>query len=103
MIDLDLAELSWKTQGECTKFDLELMFPIGTTGPAALQIQAAKAVCAVCPVAAECLRWAEEQHEYYGVWGGLTEEERKEQRRLTQPPMKRKFGNNISRQEAGAR
>ncbi|MEV7174880.1 WhiB family transcriptional regulator [Streptomyces sp. NPDC093224] len=40
--------------------------------------QAAKEVCALCPVRAECLRHALSVQEPYGVWGGLSEEERRE-------------------------
>ena len=37
---------------------------------------AAKAVCASCPVLAQCRAHALEVREPYGVWGGLTEDER---------------------------
>jgi len=36
----------------------------------------AKAVCATCPVIDSCLRWALAAREPYGVWGGLSVEER---------------------------
>jgi WhiB family redox-sensing transcriptional regulator len=36
----------------------------------------AKAVCAQCPVIQNCLRWALAAREPYGVWGGLSAEER---------------------------
>ena len=36
----------------------------------------AKAVCASCPVIDNCLRWALAAREPYGVWGGLSTEER---------------------------
>ena len=36
----------------------------------------AKAICATCPVKAKCLAWALSSHEPYGVWGGLSVEER---------------------------
>ena len=38
--------------------------------------QAAKVVCATCPVIQPCLAWALSTGEAYGVWGGLTAEER---------------------------
>jgi len=41
-----------------------------------LQVQQAKAVCAGCPVAGACLRWAIETRQDAGVWGGLSEVER---------------------------
>lgn len=39
--------------------------------------EAAKAVCRTCPVNQECLEHALESKEAYGIWGGLTELERK--------------------------
>jgi WhiB family redox-sensing transcriptional regulator len=36
----------------------------------------AKAICADCPVIAQCRAHALQVHEPYGVWGGLTEDER---------------------------
>lgn len=41
----------------------------------------AKAICAVCEVRAECLDWAIEHSEKYGIWGGLSERERRHIRR----------------------
>jgi WhiB family redox-sensing transcriptional regulator len=40
--------------------------------------QAAKAVCSRCHVVDDCLRWALRTREQYGVWGGLTAEEREQ-------------------------
>jgi WhiB family redox-sensing transcriptional regulator len=40
-------------------------------------VRAALRVCHSCPVRAECLRWAVEAKEYYGIWGGTTEKERR--------------------------
>lgn len=39
----------------------------------------AKAVCATCPVLARCREHALSTQEPYGVWGGMTEEERREE------------------------
>jgi WhiB family redox-sensing transcriptional regulator len=41
----------------------------------------AKAVCASCPVQAHCLDYALENSIKYGIWGGLNEEERAQERR----------------------
>ena len=41
----------------------------------------AKAVCAACPVRAECLTYAVSRPEKYGTWGGLNEDERASERR----------------------
>lgn len=90
MIEVDIREARWKLDGLCNEYDADLMWPVGTTGPAEAQIQQAKAVCAQCPIAARCLEFANQNHEYYGIWGGLTEEERRELRRVTKTPMLRK-------------
>jgi WhiB family redox-sensing transcriptional regulator len=42
-----------------------------------LQIEQAKAVCRRCPVIQECLAWALESGQDAGVWGGLSEDERR--------------------------
>ena len=59
----------------------ELFFPIGTTGGALDQIDAAKRVCGQCPVTHECLEFALGTNQESGVWGGLTEEERRRLRK----------------------
>ena len=61
----------------CRDEDPELFFPIGNTGPALIQIDEAKAVCRRCPVVDECLLWALESGQDAGVWGGLSEDERR--------------------------
>lgn len=75
--------MDWRHRAACIGIDPELWFPVGTGGPALLQTQEAKAVCARCPVNAECLDWALEMGVSDGVWGGLSENER---RVLNQPP-----------------
>jgi WhiB family redox-sensing transcriptional regulator len=59
----------------------ELFFPVGTTGPALLQLAEAKRVCAGCPVQCMCLEWAMLAGVEHGVWGGLGEEERRNLKR----------------------
>ena len=62
--------------------DPELFFPIGNTGPALLQIEEAKAVCRRrCPVMDQCLRWAMDTGQDAGVWGGMSEDERRAMKR----------------------
>ena len=63
--------------------DSELFFPVGTSGPALAQIQAAKQVCGRCEVVDSCLKWALESGQEAGVWGGLSEEERRALKRRT--------------------
>jgi WhiB family redox-sensing transcriptional regulator len=42
-----------------------------------MQIEEAKAVCRRCPVVDTCLAWALESGQDAGVWGGLSEDERR--------------------------
>ena len=42
-----------------------------------MQIEEAKAVCRRCPVIDSCLAWALESGQDAGVWGGLSEDERR--------------------------
>jgi WhiB family redox-sensing transcriptional regulator len=78
---LDEFSMDWRHQASCRDVDPELFFPIGTTGPALAQIEAAKAICAMCAVQQPCLEWALDTAQDAGVWGGLTEEERRAVRR----------------------
>jgi WhiB family redox-sensing transcriptional regulator len=73
--------LDWVHRARCKEEDPELFFPIGTTGPAGAQIAAAKAICMLCEVRMECLEWSMATGQDAGVWGGLSEEERRALRR----------------------
>lgn len=67
----------WRHASACRDEDPELFFPIGTSGPALLQIEQAKAVCRRCDVTDQCLQWALDSGQDAGVWGGMSEEERR--------------------------
>ena len=69
--------MDWRHEAACRDQDPELFFPIGNTGPALVQLESAKAVCLRCPVVDECLRWALETGQDSGVWGGLSEDDRR--------------------------
>ena len=73
--------MDWVNHARCKDEDPELFFPVGTTGPAAAQIAAAKAICMMCDVRGQCLEWSMATGQEAGVWGGLSEEERKALRR----------------------
>lgn len=73
--------MDWRFKAACLSQDPELFFPIGDVGPALDQIEKAKAVCRTCPVVAECLEWALDTGQDFGVWGGLSEAERLQVRR----------------------
>jgi WhiB family redox-sensing transcriptional regulator len=68
---------NWRHYAACTMEDPELFFPVGDSGPALAQAEAAKAVCARCPVRRECLDYAVESGQDHGVFGGHTADERR--------------------------
>lgn len=69
--------MDWRHRAICRDEDAELFFPVGTSGPALLQIAEAKTVCRRCPVVSECLAWALDSGQDAGVWGGMSEDERR--------------------------
>ena len=73
---MDLWE--WQYQGACRDADETLFFhPEGERGAArSARENSAKEVCMRCPVRAECAAHALAVREPYGVWGGLSEDER---------------------------
>jgi WhiB family transcriptional regulator, redox-sensing transcriptional regulator len=73
--------MDWRHSALCRNEDPELFFPIGTTGPAAKQVEQAKVVCRRCTVVEDCLSWALETGQESGVWGGTDEDERRALRR----------------------
>ncbi|GHH30005.1 WhiB family transcriptional regulator [Streptomyces rubradiris] len=64
----------WRTRSACQDYDPELFFSTGAEGTA-------KAVCRGCPVREECLNHALDERIEDGVWGGLTDDERRDIRR----------------------
>jgi len=72
----DLNELSWQERALCAQTDPEAFFPEkgGST-------REAKRVCLACEVRAECLEYALTHDERFGIWGGLSERERRRLRR----------------------
>jgi WhiB family transcriptional regulator, redox-sensing transcriptional regulator len=78
--------MDWLDQAACRGSDPELFFPASdmSTGAGRVQVEAAKQVCRRCLVKATCLSWAFDNGQEAGIWGGLTEEERRRLgRRLT--------------------
>ena len=61
----------------CRDADPELFFPDGDTRSARAQVKMAKLICRGCPVSATCLSWALDSNQEAGIWGGLTEDERR--------------------------
>ncbi|MGW1378860.1 WhiB family transcriptional regulator [Streptomyces sp. NPDC002446] len=73
--------MDWRHNAACRVEDPELFFPVGSNGPALLQVEMAKTVCRRCPVMGQCLQWALEYRQDAGVWGGMSEDERQAMRR----------------------
>lgn len=73
-----LESYSWQWDGACMGADSSVFFsPEAERGRKRQRREdAAKAVCATCPVIEPCRQHALDAHEPYGVWGGLTESER---------------------------
>ena len=68
----------WQLRAACRDLDSAVFFhPERERGPAKThRDQRAKQVCAPCPVIEDCRRYALQVQEPYGVWGGLTVDER---------------------------
>ncbi len=71
------AELTWQERALCAQTDPEAFFPEkgGST-------REAKKVCVSCDVRAECLDYALAHDERFGIWGGLSERERRRLKKL---------------------
>ena len=70
-------DMQWLNQARCLNEDPELFFPVGNTGPALEQIEAAKGICRQCDVVSQCLEYAIRENQDTGVWGGMSEDERR--------------------------
>jgi len=78
LISGESVELSWQERALCAQTDPEAFFPEkgGST-------REAKRVCLSCDVRSQCLEYALAHDERFGIWGGLSERER---RRLKRRP-----------------
>jgi WhiB family redox-sensing transcriptional regulator len=76
VVDEDDNPLSWQTDALCAQTDPEAFFPEkgGST-------RDAKRICTGCVVRAQCLEYALDNDERFGIWGGLSERERRKLRR----------------------
>jgi WhiB family transcriptional regulator, redox-sensing transcriptional regulator len=70
------ADRHWRLLAACRSADPDLFFPISSSGQSLALVAEAKAICAECQVRRHCLAFALRTHQIYGVWGGLTEQER---------------------------
>ncbi|WP_442929177.1 WhiB family transcriptional regulator [Modestobacter sp. VKM Ac-2985] len=73
---VDAEDQSWQERALCAETDPEAFFPEkgGST-------REAKKICTGCEVRAECLEYALTMDERFGIWGGLSERERRRLRR----------------------
>lgn len=75
-----VTELEWRERAACLPFPAILFFGLDDSeSPAERRIREdeAKRICSTCDVRHECLEYALQTKEPYGIWGGLTELERK--------------------------
>jgi WhiB family redox-sensing transcriptional regulator len=74
--DEDDAALGWQEEALCAQTDPEAFFPEkgGST-------REAKRICVGCEVKSECLEYALMHDERFGIWGGLSERERRRLKR----------------------
>ena len=72
LFDGNAEELSWQERALCAQTDPESLYPEngGST-------REAKRVCLACEVRTECLEYALAHDERFGIWGGLSERERR--------------------------
>lgn len=73
---LAVDELSWQDFSNCRGADADLFFP-----ERGASTRKAKAICAACEVKGDCLEFAIVQGEKFGIWGGMSERERRKVRR----------------------
>jgi len=71
-----LQPVEWQTHARCAEVEPEIFFP--ERGGSS---KAARAVCSKCQVRAECLEYALNNKEQFGIWGGTSERERRGLRR----------------------
>jgi WhiB family redox-sensing transcriptional regulator len=72
----DRRDAGWRERALCAQTGPELFFP-----EAGGSTRDAKRICGACEERAECLEYALTHDERFGVWGGLSEEERRRLRR----------------------
>lgn len=76
------AKPDWRGRAACRGVELSLFFGAHRESVAARmrRVASAKRICAVCPVRRPCLEFAQAHREEFGIWGGLTETERRQAR-----------------------
>ena len=77
--------MNWDDEASCQSIDPEVFFPEHQGDHASI----AKAICRGCPVRMQCLEFALDARLDHGVWGGMTENERRSLRRSRQRKARR--------------
>lgn len=70
------GDLSWQERAACAEYDTRVFFP-----PQGGDSATPKKICRQCPVREACLEYALVNTERFGIWGGLSEKERRHVRR----------------------
>lgn len=70
------VDLSWQPRANCIGVDPDIFFP-----ERGASTKEAKSICAACIVRTDCLEYALENSEKFGIWGGTSERERRRLRR----------------------
>lgn len=73
----EISTLPWGREAKCLEADPDSFYPEkgGST-------REAKRICALCTVRDECLEYALANDERFGIWGGMSERERRKLKRL---------------------
>ena len=78
---MTIPDRDWRLLTPCRHADPELFFPVSASGPSLNQVTQAKVICAGCSVRRQCLAFALDTRQDHGVWGGMSEQERRLQAR----------------------
>ena len=69
---MEEIELQWMRDGHCRDYPPSVFFPSDGVG-----VDAARKICATCPVLSTCKEYALDHRIDHGVWGGCSERERR--------------------------
>lgn len=72
-----LSQSQWRNHAACLGKNTELFFAPGKGRLRPGQAAIGRSICTACLVSLQCLKWAVDNREQYGMWGGKTEKERK--------------------------
>lgn len=76
---VSVVEGDWRDSALCRGLTEDFFPPTAGSGNRRHRtaVKAALGRCFACPARTRCLEWAVENKEYYGIWGGTTEKERR--------------------------